>query len=349
MEAGRAAQRRDTAGSPGASFGALRFALFVAILAAAGGVLAFGIMHVPVRMAILPPSHRQDYEWLAILAASLVCAVAGSWMLLLLFRVRRGLKAEQRALPGEKAEAAPPARRQSLAPLSVLRPELVPARLIVFTAVVALATVLGAALMAWPAWAVVSAGLVPWIPLLFVEGLRKYRHYGLYAVFGAITLLQIGHMGEHSVQVSQVFMTGGDLSRSHGLFGQLDFETVHFVWDTMVWVGLGVLLARFGNTNGWLWLSFFAASLHQIEHIYLFTIYRIDPSFYTHGGLAGIMGLGGVLGSPLARPYLHFAYNVCVILPLVFAFWDQTVRVYRAERSASPRLAAGHRALPAPA
>ena len=77
-----------------------------------------------------------------------------------------------------------------------------------------------------------------------------------------------------------------------------------------------------------------AASLHQVEHIYLFTIYRTDPTFYAHGGLAGIMGLGGVLGSPLARPYLHFAYNVCVIVPLVFAFWDQTVRVYRTQSSA---------------
>jgi hypothetical protein len=221
----------------------------------------------------------------------------------------------------------------------VLRPEVVPTRLIVITAMVALGIVVAAAYMAWPAWAVVGAGLAPWVPLLFAEGIRKYRHYGFYAVFGAITLLQIGHLGEHSVQVAQVFMTSGDLSRSHGLFGQLDFETVHFTWDTLVWVGLGLLLARFGNTNRWLWLAFFAASLHQIEHIYLFTIYRADPAFYTRGGLAGIMGLGGVVGSPLARPYLHFAYNVCVIVPLVFAFWGQTLRVYRDEQAWTRRRA----------
>jgi hypothetical protein len=321
----------------------------MAIMAAAAGVLTFGTMHIPVRMAILPPGHRQDYEWLAIAAAAVVCCVAGSWMLLLLLRVRRGGTTVP-STPHEQTEVQAPSQGvRSLAPLAVLRPELVPARLIVITAVVALNTVIAAALMAWPAWAVVSAGLVPWIPLLFVEGVRKYRHYGLYAVFGAITLLQIGHMGEHSVQVGQVFMTGGDLSRSHGVFGQLDFETVHFTWDTMVWIGLGVLLARFGNTNGWLWLSFLAASMHQIEHVYLFTIYRVDPSFYANGGLAGIMGLGGVVGSPLARPYLHFAYNVCVIVPLVFAFWDQTVRVYRVERGAPARAGAGNRALPAPA
>jgi hypothetical protein len=199
--------------------------------------------------------------------------------------------------------------------------------------------VVGSALMAWPSWAIVSAAVIPWIPLFFLEGIRKYRHYGLYAVFGAITLLQIGHLGEHSVQVGQVFMTNGDLGRSHGVFGQLDFETVHFTWDSIVWLGLGVLLARFGGTNKWLWLSFAAASFHEIEHLYLFFIYKVDPAFYANGGLAGIMGLGGVVGSPLARPYLHFAYNVLVIVPLVFAFWDQTVRVYRSERVAPARAA----------
>src|SRR5207244_806447 len=256
---------------------------------AAAGVLTFGTMHILVRMAILPPGNRQDYAWLAIAAAAAVCTAAGSWIFLLLFHVRHGEREAPSNASAEAGDQLASPRGRSLAPLAVLRPELVPARLIVITAVVALSTVLAAALMAWPAWAVVSAGLVPWIPLLFVEGIRKYRHYGLYAVFGAITLLQIGHMGEHSVQVGQVFMTGGDLSRSHGVFGQLDFETVHFTWDTMVWIGLGLLLARFGGTNRSLWLSFLAASLHQIEHIYLFTIYKMDPSFYTSGGLAGIM------------------------------------------------------------
>jgi hypothetical protein len=129
--------------------------------------------------------------------------------------------------------------------------------------------------------------------------------------------------------VVQVFMFNGELSRAHGVFGQLDFETVHFVWDSIVWIGLGALLLRFGGTNKWLWLSFAASSLHEIEHIYLFVIYRFDPGFYAAGGLEGIMGSGGLVGSMLARPYLHFTYNVLVIVPLVIAFWDQTVRVYR--------------------
>jgi hypothetical protein len=332
--------------------GTVRFALFMTVMAAAAGVLAFGTMHVPVRMAILPAHRREDYAWLSITAVAFVFTVAGSWVAALLWRMRRTRVALRSPASSQAQDEASPGPDQPLrrwAPLAVLRPELVPAQLIVLTALIALATVVAATLMAWPPWAVISAGLIPWIPLLFVEGIRKYRHYGLYAVFGAITLLQIGHMGEHSVQVGQVFMTGGDLSRSHGVFGQLDFETVHFTWDTTVWIGLGVLLTRFGSTNRWLWLSFAAAGLHEIEHIYLFTVFKTDPAFYMNGGLAGIMGLGGVVGSPLARPYLHFAYNVCVIVPLVFAFWDQTVRVYGNERQAAARAVPHRPPLPAPA
>ena len=39
------------------------------------------------------------------------------------------------------------------------------------------------------------------------------------------------------------------------------------------------------------------------------------------------MGNGGVIGSPLARPYLHFAYNFSVALPLTLAFWAETKRI----------------------
>ena len=36
------------------------------------------------------------------------------------------------------------------------------------------------------------------------------------------------------------------------------------------------------------------------------------------------MGNGGLIGSPVARPYLHFAYNFLVVVPMVCAFLDQT-------------------------
>jgi len=155
-----------------------------------------------------------------------------------------------------------------------------------------------------------------------------------------VTLFQIGHMGEHTTQVIQLLINDGQLEFSHGVFGQLDFETVHFTWDSLTWLSVGALLYRFSRGNRWLWVAFAATSLHQVEHFYLFGVYYEDFLFYENGGLAGIMGNGGLIGSPIARPYLHFSYNFLVVLPLVLAFWDQTKRVYD-RHPVSPRMVGG--------
>jgi hypothetical protein len=141
-----------------------------------------------------------------------------------------------------------------------------------------------------------------------------------FKVLLVLGLLQVGHLAEHSIQVGQLLATDGSLDRSHGLVGQLDFETVHFVWDSAVWLLLAVLLARFRH-NRWLWVSFAAASVHEVEHLYLFYVYLMHQGFYFDGGFAGIMGRNGLIGTPLFRPYLHFAYNVVVIVPLAIAVW----------------------------
>jgi hypothetical protein len=151
-------------------------------------------------------------------------------------------------------------------------------------------------------------------------------------------LLQVGHLAEHSIQVGQLLATDGSLDRSHGLVGQLDFETVHFVWDSAVWLLLAVLLTRFRD-NRWLWVSFAAASVHEVEHLYLFYVYLMHQGFYFDGGFAGIMGRNGLIGTPLFRPYLHFAYNVVVVVPLAIGVWFEArshplpwARVRSAER-----------------
>jgi hypothetical protein len=303
---------------------------FVAVLAVAGAILAFGTMRVPIQAPVLPPSQVWRHWGVAALALTLVATVDTLWLAGVALSWRRQARGTniRRSDRGASIAATLPPSRGWLAPLAVLRPEVVPTRVIIATAATALAMVIAATAMAFPPWVIVSAAVAPWFPLLFAEGIRKYEHYGFYVVFGGIALLQVAHLGEHTVQVGQVLMTRGDLSRAHGVFGQLDFETVHFVWDSLVWFGLGALLLRFGATNRWLWVSFAAASVHEIEHLYLYYVFHADPSFYANGGYTGIMGLGGVIGSPLARPYLHFAYNVCVIVPLLFAFWAQTRRVY---------------------
>lgn len=190
----------------------------------------------------------------------------------------------------------------------------------------------------YPLWVTALSFLIPWVPVFLFEEIWRYEHYGAYALFLAVVVLQIGHMGEHTAQVIQLVLHDGDITTSRGVFGQLDFETVHLVWDTAVWLSYAYLLYRFWN-NKWLWVSFIFASLHEVEHVYLYWIFKTDFVFYEHGGLAGLLGRGGLIPTPLFRPYLHFGYNLFVVAPLLVAFWDQTKHAFdRYVKNALPDL-----------
>jgi hypothetical protein len=201
-----------------------------------------------------------------------------------------------------------------------------------FGALLAVATssalLLGGLIERLPLWGIALAVLLPWLPIWWIDTAWQTRHYGLYGFFGALTLFQLGHMLEHAAELVQLFLNHGNLAQSHGVFGVLDNEAVHFYWNVGVWVGIAFLLYRLGSRNPWLWLAFVAASLHMVEHFYLYWLYVFQPEFWAAGGSAGILGKNGILGSPLDRPYLHFAYNYLEVVPLVIAFWDQSRQVY---------------------
>jgi hypothetical protein len=222
-------------------------------------------------------------------------------------------------------------------PAPTLRLQRVPVHVAGISAAASALLVLAAAMQGYALWVIALFGLAPWLPLVVSEVVWKYERYGAWALFGVIVMLQLGHMGEHSMQVLQLVLSGGQLGQSHGVFGQLDFETVHFIWDSAIWLSLCLLLGPFASGNRWLWVAFAAASFHEVEHIYLFWIYQAHAGFYASGGFEGIMGYDGVIGSPLARPYLHFVYNFVVILPMVLAFWDETRRAQRAWPEPVPR------------
>ena len=269
------------------------------------------------------------YWWVALVGAGIVICVDAAVLGFTAWYRRR--LAARGAPPPAKSPPAPAAGSWWPAPLRFDR---VPLRVVWITAAASVTLLLAGASLGYATWVFIAMGIAPWVPLLALETVWKYEHYGLWALFGVVTLLQIGHMGEHTVQVSQLAMRHGNLAQSHGVFGQLDFETVHFFWDSAIWVCLCLLMPVFSRGNRWLWVAFAAASFHQVEHIYLFYIYTFEPEYYVTGGLAGIMGYNGVIGSPLARPYLHFAYNFLVVLPTVLAFWDQSRRVVARPRSA---------------
>lgn len=299
----------------------------LALLGAGGGLVAYMTVRVPLVVPLADgsslvfspgaPSPLSRAEatryWVAALVALLLVLAVDGLVVALAKRRRR------RPAPSGETRGADPT-----SPPGPLRLERVSPRAVAIAVGASVAVMTAALVAAYPLWVAALAGLVPLLPLYCLEAVSKYRRYPLWTILGTIVLLQIGHMGEHTVQVGQLLATDGHLARSHGVFGQLDFELVHFVWDTAVWLSVCLLLYHLGSRSRWLVVAFVAASLHEVEHVYLFWLYMFHYRFYMEGGLEGILGYGGVLGSPLARPYLHFAYNLLVVVPMTLAFWDYT-------------------------
>ena len=291
--------------------------------------LAYIVVTVPVGGPQLTDDEVGEH-WLVALGGAIVVAIGTAFVIVRTLRLRRRFPDDLVAPP--KATAAE-GRDLPRIPRS-LRFEITSRR----TIVIARAISLGVVPVAWavgaPLWVAWLAVLAPWIAPVTLEARWKYARYGVFALFAVMGLLQLLHMVEHGAQVGQLVATSGDLSRSHGFFGQLDFELVHFVSDSLLWVGLGLLIMVLRGRNVWLWVAFVAASLHEVEHLYLFWQHIFDNNFYLSGGFSGIMGHHGLIGSPLDRPYLHFAYNLIVFVPMLIAIWDEARHVDRLHPSA---------------
>ncbi len=265
--------------------------------------------YVPVQIPSLEGATAHRY-WPAALAAAVAVAIFDAAV------IARAIGLTKRTANTTPDLASPSA------PLE-LRFQFVPTHVIRISAIASGSALAVSLALGLPLWGVALAAGLPWFPALSVESARKYEHYGLYAFFLVVVGLQLGHVGEHATQVTQLLLSNGDLTRSHGVFGQLDFETVHFFWDTGVWLSTGLLFSRFSGSR-WLWVSFAAASLHEVEHLYLYWLFLFHQDFYMQGGLAGVLGRGGVVGSPLYRPYLHFLYNLAVAIPMLMALLERT-------------------------
>ena len=300
---------------------AVAFSVAVLVLVV-GGFLAYMVLNVPVLAPRLPRSAAvRHWKIAAVAAAAVILVDAG--VVVLAFRRSRTSSSPAPARnevgtvfggPGGDRRAGM-SRRRAPRPLVLATPA-------------ASAALFGAALAAGaPLWVLGLAVLIPWLPLARLKVLWTAKREPVYAFFAAVVGFQLLHMGEHTVQVGQLALTGGDLARSHGVFGQLDFELIHFVSDVAVWLALGaVIICLRGTKSPWLWIAFGAASAHAVEHLYLWWIYLEFRGFYTIGGFAGIMGSHGVIGSPLGRPYMHFGYNFVVVVPMVLALWSQARR-----------------------
>src|SRR5229473_109787 len=170
-------------------------------------------------------------------------------------------------------------------------------RAVVITALASYFLQLIGILLHWALWAIALGTILPWIPLFSMKVLWTSKHYGFMALYLTIMILQVGHVGEHVVQMLQfIFIHNpahncygyswyGICGDAHGVFGELDRETVHFIWDGLILVACIVVRIHFRKVkNIWLTLAVIAAAIHQIEHCYLFGNYAFNSYFYFHGG-----------------------------------------------------------------
>jgi hypothetical protein len=147
-----------------------------------------------------------------------------------------------------------------------------------------------------------------------------------------------------------------------GIFGQLDLEIVHLVWELAGWIFLLMLLPQFPR-NRWLWFSIGWATFHTFEHMFISYTFFLDPSyvyegarqlwgtvadgnivtavplgkepamlnFYDVAGKFGLMAKNGLFGAFFPalnpylpeRPYLHLYYNLLVTVPMFIAFLQE--------------------------
>jgi hypothetical protein len=287
----------------------------VLLTATVAAGLAYMVRNVPLMGPSLSRADATRHWGAAVIGASIVAAYALAIIAVVLLDRRRGL----RGAPMLRVDRTVPRLPRSLGF------QRVPGWAVAAAALVSTAGIVATSVLGVRLWMGGLAFLAPWLPLIAIEARSKFATYGVFGGFALICLLQVLHMGEHTTQVGQLMVSDGILARSHGVFGQLDFELVHFVTDTLLWLTLGVLILTIPG-NKWLWVAFAAASLHQIEHFYLFWLYHAHHGLYLQGGFAGIMGKNGMIGSPLDRPYLHFSYNFIVIVPMLVALWDEARR-----------------------
>ena len=180
-----------------------------------------------------------------------------------------------------------------------------------------------ALLQGWPLWLVGLATLFPWLPLFTLGVARASQRYPWLALFYVLVVTQTGHLLEHVAQMIQLHVLGLTGAHARGIFGTLDVEWVHFVWNTWVLLAVLVLLSRFG-ANRWLWLTALLSGWHELEHAYIFSIYLTTGV----SGTPGLLSQGGALGGglPISRPDLHFLYNLLETIPLVLGFLRQVQR-----------------------
>lgn len=178
--------------------------------------------------------------------------------------------------------------------------------------------------LGWAIWQVALLVVLAWLPLFLLKTASIHRQYGWLAFFFILVVTQGAHVLEHVAQMVQIHLLGLSGLQARGIFGMLDLEWVHFLWNS--WVLLcAVLLVFLFRKNPWLWVLLVISVWHEIEHVYIMSVFLRTE----HPGAPGLLAAGGAIGGglPLSRPDLHFFYNVLEELLLIIAYLSQIQRL----------------------
>src|SRR5216684_359265 len=187
--------------------------------------------------------------------------------------------------------------------------------------------------LGWAIWQVALLVVLAWFPLFLLKTVAIHRQYGWLAFFFILVVTQGAHVLEHVAQMVQIHLLGLSGLQARGILGMLDIEWVHFIWNA--WVLLcAVLLVFLFRKNPWLWVLLVISVWHEIEHVYIMSVYLRTG----HPGAPGLLASGGAIGGglPMSRPDLHFFYNLLEELVLIIAYLYQIQRLLRSEEIPSP-------------
>ncbi len=187
--------------------------------------------------------------------------------------------------------------------------------------------------LGWAIWQVAVLVILAWLPLFFLKTVSIQRQYSWLAFFFILVVTQGAHVLEHVAQMVQIHLLGLSGLQARGIFGMLDIEWVHFIWNS--WVLLfAVLLVFLFRKNPWLWVLLVISVWHEMEHVYIMSVFLRTG----HIGAPGLLARGGAIGGglPLSRPDLHFFYNLLEELVLIIAYLYQIQRLPRSDEIPSP-------------
>jgi len=149
------------------------------------------------------------------------------------------------------------------------------------------------------------------------RSINDYSFFRPYLILTLAVAVQSFHMLEHIAQLIQKFVL--HLPVAHGILGaSLDFEPVHFTYNTIYLALVAIVWLSFTNTPlrnmkliyGPVTFVLVFQSWHFAEH----TV-KLEQHFVN-----GCISCPGILGSYFDPILLHFAYNTIVFVPLIVVF-----------------------------